>query len=297
MTRNVYPANSRLGQGMLFGVLRTTRKIASALLAAFCFSCSWAPAATLETKVTESLLMEATQYFDQANQAASSDPTAAKELYGKSILRFERLTHEGGIENGKLFYNMGNAYLLTGDIGRAILNYRHALLLIPNDVNLRQNLDYARSQCRDRIEEPQRKVVLKTLFFWHYDLPLSARMTLFLLCNALLWGGAAAHLFFHKKGLRWTIATSAVLALLLGGSVITDSYVKAHDHAGVLLQDEVVARKGNGENYGPSFQEPLHAGTEFNLLESRGDWYYAELFDGRQCWIPAKAAELVQPGA
>jgi len=265
------------------------------LLAALLSCVTAARAATLDVKDAEALLMEATQYFDQANQAASANPAAAKDLYGKSILRFERLVHEGGIENGQLFYNLANAYLLTGDLGRAILNYRRAASLIPNDPNLRQNLEYARSQCRDRIDEPQRKVVLKTLFFWHYDLPVSARMALFAMCNALLWGAAAGRLFFRQKALRWTVAACAVLTLVLGGSVLADSIGQAHDRAGVLLQDEVVARKGNGENYGPSFQEPLHAGTEFNLLESRGDWYYAGLFDGRQCWVPAQAAELVHP--
>lgn len=267
--------------------------LARVMLLFFCAATTHA--ATLDAKEAEALLMEATQYFDQANQAVSTNPAGAKDLYGKSILRFERLVHEGGIENGQLFYNLGNAYLLTGDLGRAILNYRRAAFLIPNDPNLRQNLEYARSQCRDRIEEPQRKVVLKTLFFWHYDLPVSVRLALFVTCNALLWGAAAARLFFRKRSLRRTIVACAALTLLLGGSVLTDTIVQARDRAGVLLQDEVVARKGNGENYGPSFQEPLHAGTEFNLIESRGDWYYARLFDGRQCWVPAQAAELVHP--
>ena len=55
----------------------------------------------------------------------------------------------------------------------------------------------------------------------------------------------------------------------------------------------VVARKGDGEGYQPSFTGPLHAGTEFALIEERGEWRHVELHDGRRCWLPEKSSELV----
>lgn len=245
----------------------------------------------------ETLLMEGTQFFDQANQAAGADPEAAKALYDKAIMRFERLAGEFHVENGRLFYNLGNAYLMKGELGRAILNYRRAARFIPNDANLHQNLDYARSQCPDRIEEPQQRKVLKTLFFWHYDLPGTLRMTLFALCNAVFWSVAAVALFKRKRGLYRVAAVLAVFTLSFAGSVLADTVTWSHDQTAVVLSNEVIARKGNGENYGPSFEKPLHAGVEFNVLEARSGWYHAQLFDGRECWIPDNAAERVRQGA
>jgi tetratricopeptide (TPR) repeat protein len=58
---------------------------------------------------------------------------------------------------------------------------------------------------------------------------------------------------------------------------------------------KVVARKGDGTAYQSSFVDPLHAGTEFRLLEVRAGWYRIRLSDGRTAWIPASAAELVRP--
>ena len=57
--------------------------------------------------------------------------------------------------------------------------------------------------------------------------------------------------------------------------------------------DEVTARKGDGTIYRPSFDRPLHEGTEFVLREDRSSWYRVELTDGRTCWLPARAVELV----
>jgi len=62
---------------------------------------------------------------------------------------------------------------------------------------------------------------------------------------------------------------------------------------GGVVTAEVVARQGDGRNYQPSFTAPLHAGTEFRLLEKRTSWLRVELNDGRQCWLPAQSCELV----
>ena len=61
----------------------------------------------------------------------------------------------------------------------------------------------------------------------------------------------------------------------------------------MILAEQVVGRKGDGDTYEPSFKEPLHAGTEFAVVENRGEWYQVELADGQRCWIPATAAGLI----
>ncbi len=50
--------------------------------------------------------------------------------------------------NPALFYNLGNAYFRTGDLGRAILNYERALALDPSQPEARANLQLARDQAR-----------------------------------------------------------------------------------------------------------------------------------------------------
>ena len=264
------------------------------------FALAWgaaAPPATakgLDRTAVIDLFSEAKRLFNDANTVAETDPDAARDLYQKAVRRFERIVREGGIHNGKLYYNIGNTYFLMGDIGRAILNYRRAQLYIPNDVLLQENLRAARAQRRDQVAEKEETKVLKTLFFWHYDLSARARSFLFAACFAAVWMLAAVRLVRPNTAVGWPIAVTALLAMLMFGSLAADAIAHRRYQAGVIVSDEVVARKGDSETYEKSFTEPLHAGTEFHLLETRPDWLQVELRDGRRCWLPRNSVALVK---
>ncbi|MBN2451856.1 MAG: tetratricopeptide repeat protein, partial [Lentisphaeria bacterium] len=124
------------------------------------------------------LYSEAKRLFREANEATESRPDEARELFRRAALRFERIAREGNIHNGRLYYNIGNCYFRMEDLGRAILHYRRAEQYSPNDPNLRQNLAYARSKRLDRIDVPERRRVLETVLFFHYDLSQRARARL-----------------------------------------------------------------------------------------------------------------------
>ena len=252
-----------------------------------------AAAASLSRAELSNLLGEANTLFRQANDASLRDPAAARDLYRRAALRYERIVQEGGIHNGKLFYNIGNAYFRAGDIGRAILNYRRAQLYIPDDANVAQNLSYARSSRADAFQEKQETQVLKTLLFWHYDLSPRLRSLILVIAWGLFWVAAAIRLLRRSWAPRPLLAATGVVALLFLGSLVAAATGTARRQPGVILAEQVIARKGDGISYEPSFKEPLHAGTEFVLAEARGDWCHIELPDGRRCWIPADSAGLV----
>lgn len=255
--------------------------------------CHPAFAALSEAEMAD-VFSQGKELFRQANELSARDPAQAREIYRKAALRFERIAGEGGVANGKLFYNIGNAYFRMDDIGRAILNYRKAAQFIPNDPNLQQNLDYARQRRTDRVEEAERRKVLQMLVFWHYDFAVKARAGVFGGAFALLWLSAALRLLWPRPFLRWITGIAGVIAALFLGSLIAESLALKNSSPGVIVAEEVIARKGDSATYEPSFQEPLHAGTEFERLEVRGDWMHVELADARRCWLPAKAVETVR---
>lgn len=240
------------------------------------------------------LLVEGGGLFQQANELSASAPDEARELYLKSAMRFERLVRDGGVANGKLYYNIGNAYFRAGDLGRGILNYRRAEQFIPNDTNLQQNLAFARSRRKDSLGEKEEERVFRTLMFWHYDFSFSQRFGLFTVVFVALWGAAAARLFAPRPFLRWIIGIAAVLALTLGISLLVEARALRQERPGVVLAEEVVARKGDSTTYEASFRDPLHAGTEFLVVEEREQWIHAELPDGRRCWLPSRDVGLVR---
>jgi hypothetical protein len=251
-------------------------------------------AASLDDTQISALYTEAKGFFKQANEKAARYPDEAQSLYAKAAMRYERIIREGGIHNGKIFYNLGNIYFQMKDTGRAILNYRKASLYTPNDTNLKQNLAYAREKRLDQIEDRQETRVLKTLFFWHYDLSQKIRIIAFIISFMLMWGFASVRIFAKKPFLVWCIASTSVLSILFAGSLAADEISFLKSRPGVITSSEIVARKGNSESYEPSFKEPLHSGTEFVLLEDRGEWLNIELDDSRTCWVPSKDIELIQ---
>jgi len=231
--------------------------------------------------------------FRQANQKAATDPDKSRELYRKAALRFERIIREGEVRNGKLYYNVGNAYFRMGDLGRAILHYRRAERYRPHDPNLLQNLKYARTRRLDRIEEQQKTKVLKTLLFWHYDLSARTRSVVLAVGSFLFWVGLSVRIFSRRWIPMWPLACLGLIVLLLLASLVFEGFFADRQREGVILAEEVLARKGDEETYQPSFKDPLHAGTEFRVLEDRNEWYQIELQDGRRCWIPHSAAEII----
>jgi len=248
----------------------------------------------LPESAKKELYSQGKELFHQATEISASNPGIAKTLYVKALLRFNRLVEEGGVRNGKLFYNIGNINFLLEDTGRAILNYRRAEQYTPNDSNLAKNLGYARNMRQDKLEIKDQKKIQQTLFFFHYDLGTKTRLILFGISYVLFWILAGIKIFSQRPYTNWVFTISLLFTLLFSTSLYVEQRQSTRNLEGVVLDPEVIARQGDAESYQPSFEEPLHTGTEFLLLENRGSWWLIELPDGRNCWIPSRSGALVR---
>lgn len=239
-----------------------------------------------------SLFSQANQSFREANSAKNLDQ--AKRFYEKAALAFERIIDEGQVKNARLYYNLGNAYFLKGDIGKAILNYRRAEKLDNSDANIQKNLTFARSRRIDKVVTKTEKRVLQTLFFWHYDFSIKARFLFTCIFFGIVCICVAGIVWFGRSA-PWMVPAiiCAILTTCFLVSLVVESRTKAGKIPGVITIKEVVARQGDGQNYAPSFKEPLHEGTEFDLLESRPGWLHIKLFNDNDTWIPQDSAELM----
>jgi tetratricopeptide (TPR) repeat protein len=85
------------------------------------------------------------------NQAADSYDSGD---YSSAIENYSRLLEKGYV-NPELYYNLGNSYFKSDQIGRAIWAYRRSLLLDPDLGQAKNNLEIARSMNLDRIETHQ----------------------------------------------------------------------------------------------------------------------------------------------
>ncbi|MDZ7859124.1 MAG: tetratricopeptide repeat protein [Candidatus Krumholzibacteriota bacterium] len=250
-------------------------------------------AAELSGEELRNDLEAAQEAFQNGLEHEVSNPLSARDYFRSSILHYRRMIDEGGVRNGKIYYNIGNAYFRLDDLGRAILNYKRAALYIPNDDNLTRNLKYARSRRKNKIEEKERERVFKTLFFLHYDLPYSVRFIVFSAFFALVWLAASVYIFIRSGKLKIVIIVFAVLGGAFFASLMIEKINFTASPEGVIIVDDTVARKGDAETYQPSFTDPLSVGTEFELIEDRGRWWQIELVNGVRCWIKSNAGETV----
>lgn len=238
--------------------------------------------------------------FTQANQAFAranenlDNPQLARREYEKAILEYERIIDQGGIKNVKLYYNLANAHLLGGNLGKAILNYRRAQRLDAADPDIHKNLTFARARRLDKIPADASERILQRLFFWHYDFSMKTRVILAGFAFALLCIWLTLRIWLPRlPRLLPLCMILLVLIIAMASSAAAEQTLAGRNQSGVILDEYVTARQGDGLNYPESFTEPLHEGTEFDLIQQRPGWLHIQLPDGTQAWIPASAAELI----
>lgn len=232
--------------------------------------------------------------FDDARAAQGANPAKARQLYESCAQRLEG-TISGGLRNGYVEYNLGNAYYQLGRIGEAILHYRRAERYVPRDDDLRANLAAARKRCLTYIPPTRSDAVLRGLFFWHYGTSWRSRAWIALGANVTMCACAVAFVLTRR---RWLLRAAAICALVLAAtaaSVIVQSVAERRTPPGVVIQSDVALLKGPGPGYERVVEQSLQPGVEFILQQRRGDWWRIELPDGRSGYVPSRSSALVIP--
>jgi hypothetical protein len=237
------------------------------------------------------LLAEAQASYERGLALRRTDPGGADVAFRKAVEGFQTLVDEG-ITNGRLHYNLANAHLQTGEVGRAILHYRRAEALIAGDPKLGHNLEYARSLRRNQIAPSGERALADALLGWHERTTLRGRVGVFALCYILFWAFLGAAVVRPGALLRWLAVAAAAICLAPGISVAADLFTSS-DREAVVLADDVVVRKGNSEGFEPQFLEPVHQGLEVRVLDERVGWLYIELPNAKTGWIRADQAALI----
>lgn len=238
------------------------------------------------------ILNQAQQSFEHGERLRGRQSEQAASAFTESAHKFQLLI-DAGIRNGKLHYNLGNAWLEAGQLGPAILNYRRAQRLIPGDGALEANLNYARSLCANQIAPSGHKAFVQTLFFWHYQSSLRVRYWMAIATFAGFWTVMILRVYVRRVRWRYVLIPLGLITIVLAVSVAADFAAGTRHAEGVLVVDNVMVRKGNGEGFEPQFDQPLHQGVEFKLLERRNDWLRIELPDGQNGWVRTAQAELI----
>ncbi len=229
--------------------------------------------------------------FAEGNAAyRRGDYTKAAEAY-ESVLR-------AGYESAAIYYNIGNALVRAGDLGRAIWSYERARLLDPRDPDLAANLAFARARAGAR--------ACPDAWWERLLLPFATRLSRGELAGLtqgfyLLTAALATMAFLLPSWRRLLLRGSAAslgLVVLAGASWLLVRL--RSDPASTVV---VLSREPAAVRYAPEPSATVHyaapPGTLLRLQTERGSWVLVAACDGRRGWLErqylAKLADSVPP--
>lgn len=230
--------------------------------------------------------LEASRRFQSAEQAFSQASTP--DDFAQVARQYGQIGGERFV-SGAVLYNEGNAWMRSGETGRAIASYRQAQRYRPRDPYLAANLQNALVASGRATASADDSGVGRYVFFWQNWLSYPEKFTATtVLLAATLIASLLSQLSRHRVLLRRLSIATGALCVLSAASTAWDWHRFEQTTHGVVTADQVVARKGNSQNYESSFTDPLSTGTEFVVLEERADWFHVQIGEAGSGWLPQR---------
>lgn len=230
-------------------------------------------------------LLASSALFAQTPEAvAKANQEYEAGRFPEAIQLYESAVRAGAA-NAAVFYNLGNAWFRTGEMGQAILNYERALALGPQHPEAEANLRFVRDKAR--------ALALKRT--WWDRLTARASPDHYAIAGAVSFWIAAfaiAALLLYRRRPAALIGT-LVLALLVFAVAAGALYETGNNARtlAIVIGQNIEARLATADNAGSVLALP--PGSEIKILSTRGDWLYAALPNDLRGWIPARGAERV----
>lgn len=206
----------------------------------------------------------------------------------------------GILENGKhsseLYFNLGNTYYKLNQIAPSIYNYEKALLLSPNDAEIKNNLSYAQNMTLDAIETlPETglakiyKSITEIMSFdeWSYT------AVVFMILFALLY---IAFYYFRYATQKRIAFISSIAALFISLGSAAFAFVQYNDfksdQPAIVFSSEVQIKAEPNQRSEQIFI--LHEGTKVNVLEELNEWKKIKIVDGKTGWVTSESIRLLK---
>ncbi|MBP85101.1 MAG: hypothetical protein CMJ64_00015 [Planctomycetaceae bacterium] len=215
------------------------------------------------------------------------DQASSPEQFVRAAALYQEIL-DSGVVSGAVLYNQGNAFMRGGERGRALACYRQAKRHRPRDPYLDANLRNALSGHN----ATGRKPVVEYVLFWQDWVSYSSKFTLSSVFALLTFGLAVGSLYLWPVVLKRCALAALLVTLALVLSAVYDWYRFTHVKHGVIVGDQVVARKGDGVSYEAAFTEPLAEATEFVVSDQRNGWVLVRLTGAQEGWVRADAVVI-----
>ncbi|MBQ6652548.1 MAG: tetratricopeptide repeat protein, partial [Prevotella sp.] len=222
-----------------------------------------------------------------------ADSAYLKGDYQQAAGIYEKLLRKE--KDAVLYYNLGNTYYRSGNIGKAILSYERSLRLNP-DAETRFNLQFVSRKTIDQLPEPSElffvtayKSVRRSLTSDAWAVCAFCALVMALLLQL-------AYLFSPRLGVRRVAFFGAIVAMVIFLLALLFAwqqkrYVESNDEA-IVMPVSIQAMRTPAADAATAFT--LHEGTKVRILDrTMADWRQIRLSDGREAWLKTKQIEEI----
>ncbi|MFL3025288.1 MAG: SH3 domain-containing protein [Candidatus Neomarinimicrobiota bacterium] len=206
------------------------------------------------------------------------------EEYENAVNHFHEL--EKDFTHEHLYLNLGNSYYRMGELGNAVWAYEKGHSISPRDKDILYNLNFVRSQVKDRIVPPD-----NFFLFSLYKAVLDKTTIL----DIIILGGfffvtisiiyLIKSYFIINEKIKIFFNYTLTLSFLILIWISFDKYwnISDIDEAIVISTsiDVLSAPIARGENV--LFR--IHEGTKVQITTSETRWYEILLLDGKKGWV------------
>lgn len=236
---------------------------------------------------TESKIVAARQAYETAlgkegREARTSAFTAAESLYRELVGAYP--------DRPELLTDWGNAALGARDLGRATLAYRRALHYDRNLSRAKRNLSWVRERAPDWIRAEHSSGAVGSLFFWHSMTSVPQRHVA---GGIAFFIGILLLIPWRRDRLRRWISIAPLVVFV--AMLISIALERDASSDGVVVTPGITLKSADSAGAPPVLANPVPAGAEATILETRGAWTQIELPDGQQGWLQTAAVDRVVP--
>ena len=225
------------------------------------------------TQTLDSLFVKANKLYQQ------EDYLKALELYQD--------IEKQNVESEALYFNMANIYYKTNQVAPAIYFYEKALLIDPNNKDVKFNLDFANRMILDNIEPLPKSLGQKfrdgvILKFKYNTWAIIAVSLAFLFALLFL----LYHFSYSTSKKRFYFITSITSATLVAISLFfafkSYHYVTTTKSA-IIFAPQTQVKSAPTKNSEVNFE--LHEGSKVQVLEDLDNWRKIKIADGKTGWM------------
>jgi len=215
--------------------------------------------------------------------------------YNKAIENYLEII-EAGQHSAELYFNLGNSYYKLNQVAPSIYYYEKALLLKPNDTEIKNNLGYAQNMTLDAIETmPETglsKIYKDITGFLSFD-QWGYTAVVFMMLFVLFYIGFYYLMYATQKRIAFI---ASIVSLFMAVVAVVFAFLQYSDfqenQPAIVFDTEVKVTSEPNKRSETVFT--LHEGTKLNVLEELEDYKKIRIADGQTGWLTSESIKLLK---